>query len=533
MKRILFLLIAGVIFFTRYLFLITVMAEERTTGDFYEPLKIVDIKKDPSGKLIPLYEEFKTKRIGPFELVVNSSEKDSYPKMKIEVGNKQYVVLFANYVGPILQVYIPGIYMKIFGKNIYPIRSILLIIFFFFLFFYIKFVEEFQKDKTLYLAMFLITFPIFSFEFLLTSFISHPVIFSLEILLVMRIKKNIENSFISSSDAFIILLIAGLILHLHLLAGGAVLISIIFSFLITKGNISLRVKLPSITGGIILFLILISPFFLISPSQIFKDIIRGQGPSKIFLFSALIHYIVGVFAFPSFVEVFLGKEFGTKYLPLSIVSGLILSIGFVGMIPERDEKFKKFVFLTSIFYLILTIFADVRSYHINYILPFIALFIPQGLKKFLSEKTIKFVLIIGIFLNIIQIEMLRDSIKNSSLSLSLHKEVARYLAENRIKKIYNFAGRYDYIFIEDEKIEVIDLAPFFFGKGISYKTISDALQVSKGEVILVEKFRISGFTTGISLETVIDVAMKSGLRIRVFKKFPDRQNYELVLVGVE
>jgi hypothetical protein len=537
MKRFMVIIVIGLIFGIRYLFLMTVMAEERTIGGFYEPLKVVDINMDASGNPFLLYESFIKKKIGPFELLTNSNEEDSYPKIKLKLGNKEYILLFADYVGPILQIYIPQIYMKIFGRSIYSIRSILFFIFLFFLFFYMKLLEKFHCDK-FPLFLFLLTFPLFWFEFLTTCFMSHPFIFTLEIIIIIKLKKVIEKGVLHSPDAFSLLVISALILHLHLLAGVTFLLSIILSFLIVKKDIPMKIKPLSIIGGCILFLILIGPFFLISPVQLFKDVVlRGGSLHRIFFLpkSAIIHYLAGIFAFPSFLEVFSGKGFGTKYLLFSIPSGLILSFGFLGIIPKKkDEKSKKLIFLISLFYLVITLFADVRSYHINYILPFISLFIPYGLKKirFLSDKVIKYILIFGIFLNIIQIEMLRESIKNSSLSFSLHKEVAEYLIKNRINRINNFAGRTDFVFISKEKIEVRDFAPFFFSKGISYKKVFLSIIASKGEVILLERFRRSGYTTGISLEVVLDIAQETGLKVKVLKKFPDN-NYQLALVRIE
>ena len=538
MKKVLFILIVGLIFGIRYLLLMTVMAEERIAGGFYEPLKVIDVKIDASRNPIVVYESFLTKKIGPFELLINSSKEDSYPKIKIKLGNKEHILLFADYVGPLLQIYIPKVYMKISGRSVYSLRSIILIIFILFLFFYMKLLEKFNNDK-FFLSIFLLTFPLFGFEFLTTCFMSHPFIFTLEIIVVMRLKKIMEEEELHSSDAFILFFISGLILHIHLLAGGAFLLSIILAFLLTKNKVSVRITPFSIICGGILFLILTGPFFLISPYEPFKNVaLRGEPLSKIFLLpkSAIIHYFAGIFAFPSFLEVFLGKRFGIKYLFFSIPSGLILASGFLGIIPKiKDEKFKKLLFLTSLFYIIITLFGDVRSYHLNYILPFIALFIPTGLKKFgfLSDKAIKSILIAGIFLNITQIEMLRESIKNSSLSLSLHKEVADYLIKNRIDRINNLAGRTDYVFISKEKIEVRDFAPFFFSRGISDETLLLSLLVSKGEIILLERFRTSGYTTGISLEVVSDIARETGLRIRVLKKFPDDGAYQLALVRVE
>jgi hypothetical protein len=515
------------------------MAEERTTGGFYEPLKVVDIKTNDFQKPVPLFESYITKKVGPFEILVNHSQIDSYPKVKVKLGNKEYVLLFASYVGSIPQIYIPKVYLKILGKNIYSLRSILAFLFIFFLFIYIKFLEKFHHDKSIFIAMLLITFPLFGMEFLTTSFINHPLMFSLEIILIMRVKKIINESICRPSDVFLIFLLSGFLLHFHLLAGGVLLISMSAAFLIVSRNISWKLNPFSLIGGFFLFFLLIAPFFFISSLSLLKEVIFRNRPFSdvwILPINSMIYYLIGIFTFPSFFQLFLGKKFGTEYLLFSIPSGLILVSGFLGIIPQRgNEKFKKFIFITSLLYLILSIFADIRPYHINYILPLIGLYIPAGLQKlnFPSEKRIKHILTLGIFLNIFQIEMLRESINCSSFSLSLHREVAEYLIKNKIKKIHNFAGRYDYIFIQKEKIDVIDFSPFFFKNGITFEGLSLSLSASRGEIVLLESLRSAGFTTGINLEEVIYVANQIGLKINVLKKFPEKGKYELALVKVE
>jgi hypothetical protein len=541
-KALIFLVIAGGIFVSRYLFLITVIAEERTLGGFYEPLRVMDIKIDAYGKPIPLYMEefFIKKKIGGIEFIINPFpiQRDAYPKVKMRWKKKEYVLLFASYVGPLLQVYISRAYMNIFGKSIYLLRTMLIIFFLSFLLLYIKFTEKFFKDATLYISAFLITFPLFVMEFFSTCSMGHVFIFILEILLTIRVKRILAESSLNSSDLFLILLAFGFILHLHFVIGIMLLLSMVTATFLSSKNISFKVNFVSIFTGGLLFTILISPFFLGSPVELVKNFVSRAPLYKVMLLplNTVFQYIRGIFVFPSFFNLILGKEFGTEYLIFSIPSGFIIVSGFLGIIlKRRDGKFEKFLFLTFLFYFILTLFVPILLRHINYMLPFIFLFIPYGLKRILglSEKSIKAIFLIGIFLNICQLEMLRKNIIKSSLSLPLHKEVADYLIKNRINRINNFGGRYDYIFISDKKIEVRDFAPFFFGKGISAKTIGEALLLSKGEVILLEAFRRRGYTTGISLEVVNHIAKEMGMNVEVLKKFPEEGKYELALVKVE
>jgi len=366
----------------------------------------------------------------------------------------------------------------------------------------------------------------------------HVFIFILEILLTVRVKRILAESSLNSSDLFLILLAFGFIIHLHFVIGIMLLLSMVTATFLSSKNISFKVNFVSIFTGGLLFTILISPFFLGSPVELVKNFVSRAPLYKVMLLplNTVFQYIRGIFVFPSFFNLILGKEFGTEYLIFSIPSGFIIVSGFLGIIlKRRDGKFEKFLFLTFLFYFILTLFVPILLRHINYVLPFIFLFIPYGLKRILglSEKSIKAIFLIGIFLNICQLEMLRKNIIKSSLSLPLHKEVADYLIKNRINRINNFGGRYDYIFISDKKIKVRDFAPFFFGKGISAKTIGEALLLSKGEVILLEAFRRRGYTTGISVEVVNYIAEKMGMNVEVLKKFPDEGKYELALVKVE
>jgi hypothetical protein len=538
-KKLVIILLAGLIFYIRYLFLITVMAEERTP--IYEPLRVVGAKME-GGVLKPLYipsrnEEFlKEKKIGPFVFLIRTYPRDPHPVVKMRIGKKGYPFLYLPYVGPIQLIYTPRIYLSIFGRNIYSLRSLFFLTFILFLFFYSEFSEKMLKREGL-LKFYLITFPIFGMPFAVPIFWNQPAAFICEILIMMRLKKVFEEKILNSGDFVFLLFLSGFLIHVHLLAGSLILFSISLSFIFTKRRTSFNVRPIPFISGLFIFFVLILPFIMTPFTGVERVVFRGKNSIHEVLFTpiySILYYMAGIFGGPSFMEIFLHDEFGLRYLPFSFPSGVIMACGFLGLIFERKNPIAKFFLMTSILYLFISSFGDIRSYHINYILPLIALFIPDGLKGLglSSQKMIKFILLIGIFLNIIQIEMLRESIKNSSLSLSLHKEVADYLTKNRIKKIHNIAGMYDYVFISKERIEVIDFIPFI-GYNHPRDRIYLSLILSRGEVILLESYKRAGITTGVSLEEVIDIAKETGLRIRVLKKFPDKGKYELVLARVE
>lgn len=535
------LFLLGFVFYFRYLFLITVMAEERTRGGFYEPLRLIGVKVD-EGKIHPIIvpsrnEEFlKEKRIGPITFLIRPYFLEAYPLIKMKVAEKEIPFLYLHYIGVLGPIYIPKLYMKVFGTSIYSLRSILLVFFLLFIILHTSFAKKFNKENHLFISICLITFPIFGMFFMTPYMGNGAVIFILTLILISQVKKVFEKSSIDSLEGLIILIASGFIIHFHLLAGGVIIFSIFLAFLLTERRISFKIKTLPLIFGVLVFLILVLPYAMAPIGEIKDIILKGKASIHKFpflLIHSILHYIFGIFAFPSFLDSFIGKEFGTKYLLFSIPSGVIITFGFIGLFISRKKgKFEKFIFFTSVFYLIITLFADVRSYHINYILPFVALFIPNGLKRFLSEKGIRRILLIGIFLNITQVEMLRKSMMNSSLSLSLHKGVADYLIKNKIRRIHNIAGMYDYVFISKERIEVIDFFPFI-GHTRSKKKIFLSLLLSRGEVILLESYKRGSPTTGVSLEEVIEVAKEGGLRIRVLKRFPEEGKAELVLARVE
>jgi hypothetical protein len=541
-KRLFTLFLMGLIFYVRFAFLITVMAEERTAGGFYEPLRVVGAKIENNRFLpiiIPSENEIfsEEKRIFGLLFHIRKDIRDPHPFIKLKIVEKEFPFLYLPYTGVLPAIYIPKIYMKIFGTSLYSLRSGILVIFLLFLFVYTGFVQKLDRENYLLISIYLITFPIFGLIFATPFFANAPMIFIALIIILSQIKKVLKNSFIGSREAFLIFLGCGCILHFHLLAGGAIIFSLIFSFFLTERRISLKAKPGSLIAGAFIFILLVFPYIMTSPEEIKRLIFRGKHSVYEILLLPLystLYHLIGLFAGPSFTEIFLHDRIDIRYIPFSILSGIIMSFGFVGLFTQEKGKFKNFLLFMCLFYLFITLFGDIRPYHINYVFPFIVPFIQDGLKRIriLSEKSIKYILTIGIFLNIIQIEMLRESIKNSSLSLSLHKEVADYLTKNRIKKIHNIAGMYDYVFISKERIEVIDFIPFI-GYNHPRDRIYLSLLLSKGEVILLESYKRAGITTGVSLEEVIDIAKETGLRIRVLKKFPDKGKYELVLARVE
>jgi len=543
-KRLFVVLLLGLIFYVRFAFLITVMAEERTFGGFYEPLRVIAAKIDMNGKLHPVLipsrnEEFlKKKRFGPIVFLIRTNLVEPHSIVKMKIGEKEFPFLYLPYIGPLTGIYIPKLYMKIFGRSIYSLRSFLLAIFLFFMFLYMGFAQRCDRENYFLISLYLITFPIFGMVFATPFFWNGPMIFTTTIILVQKMKRVVENSLIDSLSMVIILIASGFIIHSHLLAGGVIIFSIFLAFFSTGRNTSLKIKTSLLIFGALLFLLLILPYILSPITGIKGVIFRGKDSVREILLlpiNSILYYLAGIFAGPSFVEIFIHDKIDISYLPVSIPSGIIMIFGFIGLfISRKNGKFEKFIFLTCLFYLVITLFGDIRSYHINYILPFIVLFIPDGLRKLgvLSEKGIKSVLVLGIFLNIVQLEMLRESVKNSSLSLSLHKEVADYLIKNKIKKIHNIAGMYDYVFISKEKIEVIDFIPFI-GYNHPRERIYLSLLLSRGEVILLESYKRGGITTGVSLEEALDIARETGLKIKVLKKIPDEGKYQLGLARVE
>jgi hypothetical protein len=127
--------------------------------------------------------------------------------------------------------------------------------------------------------------------------------------------------------------------------------------------------------------------------------------------------------------------------------------------------------------------------------------------------------------------MLRKSVINSSFSFNLHKEVLKFLEENNIEEVYNFVGRIGYEFLSNGRIKTIDFHPYLSHR--SKEKLYLSLLMARGKVIMVEKFKRIGLSTGISPEEVMELARGYGLNIRVIKSFPSDRNPLITLMKVE
>jgi hypothetical protein len=529
-KKMFIIFLTGLIFYVRYLFLITVMGEERVVVN--EPLRVVGAKIE-NGELKPVYipsNEENFKKIGPFEFLIRSGIKDPHPVVKVRFKNKEYPFLYLPYIGPLQALIIPKIWYKTAGTTLYSFRLL-------FLFTFLIFVYIYGVENSFQAAFFLLTFPIFGMTFATPFLWNQPVSFLIIVILIRRLK-DIMNGNAKRWDSFLLPFLWSFLLHIHLLANGALLFSMIMGFLLTKSTFRLKSGFPLFLG-ILSSLIFLLPF-VSAPFAGITEIIfrRVDRPHQLFLrpIYSIIYYIFSLFASPSYLEVFFHDRIAPEYLFLSIPSGCIMGLGFFGLASKfKKEKFEKFLFITVLTYFFITSFGDIRPYHINYVLPLVVPFIKDGFKKIkkgISENTLKTIFFFGIFLNFIQIEMMRDSINGSSFSLSLHRQVCNYLVKNRIKKIHNIAGTYSCVLISKEKIEMVDFLPLI-GYDHPRDKIYISLLLSRGEVILLESYKRYGITTGISLEEVLYIAREAGLKINVLKKFPDEGRYELVLAKVE
>lgn len=522
-----YVFLVGLIFFWRYLFVVTVMVEERAAGWIYEPKR--------------LQTSIIEKEFAPFTLIFSGS---TYPFLKVKYKEKTFPVLFYPYVN-LLYIYIPRMFLKIFGENILSLRVPILISLLLFLYLYIRFSEKICGLKgAIFSSLFLISFPIFGMRFFSLATWNDTCVFIFSILLADRIREISDKKVIDWKDWSLIFLFGGLMLHFHLLAGGALFISTLSSLLISAKRYDIKFqKHYLILLGIISFIILISTFFLLyfKPQSIFYQM-EGHPVSKIPLFLRPFHtifmYLVGILFPSSFINVVISGEIKPGYALFSGLPGFIILIGIYFVVSRRKNGFfELFIFYTMVFFLFLSLFvSDVRPYHINYFLillpPFLFRYFQKDLKFIIRGEWGYRFLFLSIIFNLGQSEICVQNLRNSSLSLSLHKEVAKFIEKENIDKIYNLAGRYGYEFISKKKIEVIDFWDYLWVTHDPLK-IAHSLLLARGGVVMVEEFKRSPLTTGISPEEVYLVARKMNLKVEVLKNFPDDENPKITFMRIE
>jgi len=544
MKKYIFAIIVILFFFVlRYLFIVGVIGEEGVAGGLYEPLRVFKIEKSGSNIEAKILKggEYSFKKLGPITLLRSGAGVAStsvYFGSKLKIGEDLYPVTFYKYVGP-LYIYIPGIFMGIFGKNIYSLRSLCLISFFLFILSYLKFMKKIHSDmnRCFLLTLFLITFPFFSMRFLTLSFWTNPVVFISAVLLLIKIKDVLEKPYIDSKDIFYFSFLGGLMLHFHLLAGGSLFASILISFLLTK-KVSVRKNPILLISSFLIFILFLIPFITALSFQDIINFLSGGDIDikKIILMPLSPIFNLFVFIFlPSFSTNFwIQGRFEPIYIPFSGFPGILIFLSIIEMKRKRKENpFNRFSFMVISIYIIFSMLSTyLRPFHFNYIFILIVPFIFSHFEKIgMSNRLMNVIVIGGIWFNMVQNEMLRNSIINSSLSLSIQKEVIKYLEKNDVKEVNDFVCRQGLEFLSNGKIKTLDFYPYLYPHH-SYEKIALSLIYSKGKVIMVEKFKRPVFTTGISPEEIYSVAKRIGLNVKILKQFPDK-NPIITLMRVE
>lgn len=124
----------GIIFFLRYLFILTTTFEERIAGGIHEPTRILYISYEKGTLRVfisPYNESTESQKTWGFIF------QDHIPQVKMEIKDRKFPFLFMWYIGP-LYIYIPRALIYILGENIYAVRLPLLLSFLMFVYIYIR-----------------------------------------------------------------------------------------------------------------------------------------------------------------------------------------------------------------------------------------------------------------------------------------------------------------------------------------------------------------------------------------------------------
>lgn len=533
----LFTIGAGIIFFIRYLFIVTTNFEERLTGGIHEPTRVqhISYEKDTLYIFVAPHNEYPENQRGWIFIFQNS-----LPHVKIEIKDDKFPFLFTWFIGP-LYIYIPRALIFIFGENIYAVRLPLLLSFLMFVYIYTNFLVKIYGLRGILPSLFLILFSSFNMKFLMMNYWNATVVYTSFAIIVDRIYETFKRN-VLPSDILIISFFGGIMLHFHLLEGGLLFFSIIISRLICmKNEIKnfIKANFLFVIAGFLIFIILVLPYAALFLPLLKKDMPFGFGRGSLLglffhtPFKGLISYIKGLF-FSSFILGYIDGKANIGYLFFSLPVGFSLIFCLYFIIKNMmEDPFKRFGFLTILIFICLSAFSDVEFHHINSILLILTSFLLPSLNeiKAFSPQSRKRLIYLLVVFNFIQIELLRGDVINSTFSLFIHREVVKYAEEQNIKKIYDFAGRYSYTFISKKKIDVIDMWDYLISADQS--RIALALIYARGNVIMVERFKSNYLTLGITPEMVYSVAERIGLSVKILKQFPNEKNPIIILMKVE
>lgn len=201
-KKIIIIGVIGLLFWWRFLFLLTPIEEEVTGGGLVEA-KVGNVVQEADGKItFSLSTCKKEVKIGKISVLFYPYPR--WPMVRIKHEDKEFPILCYPYNG-FLYTFIPFIFLEIFGKNIYSLKLLLLVLFIIFLWLYmgVNILEERTLGEKVLLAFFLITFPLFSIGFI--NFIFPLSLFFIFIILLFnRIMKILDKETITSSDILIL-----------------------------------------------------------------------------------------------------------------------------------------------------------------------------------------------------------------------------------------------------------------------------------------------------------------------------------------
>jgi hypothetical protein len=508
------------------------MNEEASAGG------LVEVKV---GKVLTTNDERIIFSLEEPDKVIKIGEKLSFlfqshwPMVKIRYENKEFPFAIVPYSGflPIL-IYYP--FTLIFGKNIYSFKFMLLFSFMIFLWMYME-LPVFKGKKIperLLLSMFFISFPLVSIGII--NFIFPFLLYFIFIIAIFnRIYRILESERTKPVDFLLIPLFGG-ILFQQIFMGGGIFVAMLLSFLrcVMRYRIKIEFKPVYVLIGGLIFLLLAVPHTILF--LFYGGIVKKIGfPFPIPFKELFIKFLYALFGTPTIFHLMLENRFLWAFIPFSFFSGSAFILCIYALIKFRKGRIESFISWSIIIYILFLGFGKfVRIDHYIPVFLFLAPFI-HSLSYFKNSKIYKAILILSVFCNFVQIEILRKDVLRGFLSYPIHKKVVEYMEKEDIRKVYNFICSgviLGYDLFSKKGIEVInsESIPWF---STDDEEIYRFLIATKGEIILTGKKIDTIAFKGAGIDRIREVAEKRGMKVRIIREFPDNTNPILFLIKVE
>lgn len=425
-----------------------VVHEERYAGGFYEPIRIVGVKK-VLGKRILVYNSpsdgystAQIRSIGSAEFIFQ----ELYPHVKVRIRNTVLPFLPSYYVG-FIPILFQRLIMTIFFPSLFSLRLTNGIFLFVSLFTIYLIARRLIRSKWLSFVgslYFLVHNPIF------TPSIHYAFSFAFFLLMINEILKD-------SPSLLKLSFFSALLLHSHFLMGGAIIIALGIACLIVY-HPSLKIIFKKL-HYLLPILIFSIPFFLV----IFIRPLYSRTLMYPHTFKLSLHLKFILKTFENILSIIFlhPAEFHTlSFLPLSaillsILSGLLLVSGSMYTLMKHFSSKLKLLLYFIVIYIPFGFTRITKPLHFYPVVVCLFIFLLNALRYIRLLNTLLFGMVLA---KLMIVPLLLPVFVKSPFSIVVQKRVAEYLTRMNVRKIYVLNGGYGFEIFTRNAIKTVEIA---------------------------------------------------------------------------